>query len=174
MNKVNNWKTTLSAANKALAKQGKEITLAESEFDGTYSVFIKDNITGGKEVYAENYYEDELCDIINDAWSHACAKAKVKSETIYSEVKCTHHEDGFWVVDAWNTDDQNEEGYVIAVINDVTGDCYAIRDLKDKAKGVIDEKQTEIVNKRPEILAEIYNSMTDAEKDKFLRMTENQ
>ena len=174
MNKVNNWQATLIAANKALAKQGKEITLAESEFDGTYSVFIKDNIAGGKEVYAENYYEDELCDIINEAWSHACAKTKKKSETTYSEVKCTHHEDGFWVVDAWKTDDQNEEGQVIAVINDVTGDCYAIRNLNDEAKYVINKKQTEIAAQRSEILAEIYNSMTDSEKDEFLELTGNQ
>lgn len=172
MNKVNDWKTTLNAANKALAKQGKVITL--EEFDETYTIYIEDTATNEWEVYAEGYYEDELCDIINDAWSHACAKAKVKSETIYSEVKCTHHEDGFWVVDAWKTDDQNEEGQVIAVINDVTGDCYAIRNLNDEAKYVINKKQTEIVAQCPEILAEIYNSMTDAEKDEFLRMTENQ
>ena len=94
-------------------------------------------------------------------------------ETIYNEVKCSHHTDGFWVVDAWKTDDQDEEGMVIAVINDVTGDCYAIKDLDDLAKGVIDEKQTEIVNQRPEILAEAYYDMTDAEKDQFLSLTNN-
>lgn len=87
---------------------------------------------------------------------------------IYSEVKCTHHADGFWCVDAWKTNDQGEEGIVIAVINDVTGDCYAIKDIDDLAKGVIDEKQTEIVAQRPEILTEAYCGMTDAEKDKFL------
>jgi hypothetical protein len=38
---------------------------------------------------------------------------------------------------------------------------------------VIDEKQTEIVSQRPEILAEIYNGMTDAEKDQFLSIIEN-
>lgn len=91
----------------------------------------------------------------------------------YSEVKCTYHADGFWVVDAWKTNDQEEEGVVVAVINDVTGDCYAIRNLDDLAKGVIDEKQTEIVAQHPEILAEIYNGMTDAEKDEFLRLTGN-
>jgi len=97
----------------------------------------------------------------------------MKETKIYKEVKCDYHTDGFWVVDAWKTKNQNEEGEVIAVINDVTGDCYAIKDLDDTAKGVIDEKQTEIVCQRAEILAEIYNGMTDAEKDKFLEMTEN-
>ena len=93
---------------------------------------------------------------------------------IYSEVKCTYHTDGFWTVDAYKTNDQEEEGVVVAVINDVTGDCYAFRALDDNAKGVIDEKQTEIVAHRPAILAEIYDGMTDAEKDEFLRMTGNQ
>lgn len=67
-------------------------------------------------------------------------------ENIYSEVKCNHHTDGFWVVDAWKTADQDEEGIVIAVINDVTGDCYAINPLDDNAKSVIEEKRNEIIN----------------------------
>lgn len=92
----------------------------------------------------------------------------MEKNKIYSEVKCTHHTDGFWCVDAWKTNDQEEEGMVIAVINDVTGDCYAIKTLDDNAKGVIDEKQAEIVAQRPEILVEIYSGMTDAEKVKFL------
>lgn len=92
----------------------------------------------------------------------------MEKNKIYSEVKCTHHADGFWCVDAWKTNDQEEEGMVIAVINDVTGDCYAIKDIDEYAKGVIDEKQTEIVSQRPEILVEIYNGMTDAEEVKFL------
>lgn len=92
---------------------------------------------------------------------------------IYSEVKCTYHADGFWAVDAWKKNDQEEEGAVIAVINDVTGECYALHALDDNAKCVIDEKQKEIVSQKPQILAGIYNSMTDAEKDEFLRLTGN-
>lgn len=98
----------------------------------------------------------------------------MKKQNIYTEVRCTYRTDGFWTVDAWKTNDLDEEGQVIAIINDVTGYCYAIRDLDDKAKGVIDEKQTKIESKLPERLAEIYNGMTDAEKDEFLRLTENQ
>ena len=171
-NKVNNWKELLKMANEDLKKHDAEIGVYD--YDDVYSVTIV--VNGVEEEYADNYYEDELQDLINDAWAHARAKAKVKSETIYrySEVRCTYHADGFWTVDAWKTNDQEEEGVVIAVINDVTGDCYAIRDLDDTAKGVIDEKQTEIVAQRPAILAEIYNDMTDAEKDEFLRLTGNQ
>jgi hypothetical protein len=169
-NKVNNWKELLKMANEDLKKYNAEIGVYDH--DDVYSVTTV--VNGLEEEYADNYYEDELQDLINDAWAHARAKAKAKSETIYSEVKCTYHEDGFWSVDAYKTNNQEEEGVVLAVINDVTGDCYAIRALDDTAKGVIDEKQTEIVAQRPAILAEIYNGMTDAEKDEFLRMTGNQ
>jgi hypothetical protein len=96
------------------------------------------------------------------------------ANNIYTEVRCNYHTDGFWVVNGFKTYNPNEEGVSIAVINDVTGDCYVIKDLDDIAFCVIDEKQTEIVAQRPAILAEIYNSMTDAEKDEFLRLTENQ
>lgn len=91
---------------------------------------------------------------------------------IYEEVRCDHHTDGFWTVDAWYPN--NEEGVVVALINDITGDCYAIHDLDDHCKGVIDEKQMEIVNKRAELLAELYNDSYNYEQDEFLRLTDNQ
>lgn len=171
-NRVNNWQELLKLANEDLKKYGVEINvlLVDDTSDYDLHIFYPDGTT---DIFAENYYEDELGELVNDAWAHVRARVKAKSETIYSEVKCTYHADGFWVVDAWKTNGQEEEGVVVAVINDVTGDCYAIRNLDDLAKGVIDEKQTEIVAQRPEILAEIYNGMTDAEKDEFLRLTEN-
>ena len=39
----------------------------------------------------------------------------------WSEVKCDYCDDGFWRVDAWETDDSNEEGTVIAFVDDLTG-----------------------------------------------------
>lgn len=91
---------------------------------------------------------------------------------IYEEVVCNYHTDGFWTVDAWYP--YKEEGVVVAIINDITGDCYAIRDLDDECKGVIDEKQTEIVNGQVEALAEMFNGLTASQKDEFLRLTDNQ
>lgn len=135
-NRVNNWRELLDLANKDLKKFNAELGIYEE--DGEFSITI---VIGDEETeYASGYYEDELSDLINDAWDHTRAKAKVKSETIYrySEVKCTYHADGFWVV--WETNNPEEEGVVIAVINDVTGDCYAISDLDDNAKSVIAEK----------------------------------
>lgn len=169
-NKVNNWKELQKLANEDLEKYDAQIGVYEH--DDVYSVTIV--VDGKEEEYADNYYEDELGDLINDAWAHARAKANAESETIYSEVKCSYHSNGFWVVDAWTTNDQEEEGVVVSVINDVTGDCYAIRDLDDLAKGVIDEKQTEIVAQHTAILAEMFNSLTDSQKDEFLRLTGNE
>ena len=45
-------------------------------------------------------------------------------QEIYSEVRCDYNNDqGFWTVDAWRNP-EDEEGKVIAVINDKTGDVY--------------------------------------------------
>ena len=92
---------------------------------------------------------------------------------IYSEVKCNYNTgDGFWCVDAWYPN--NEEGTVIAVINDVTGGVYAIKDLDDYAKEIINEKVKEIAIERLQIMASYYESLADEEKDQFLRLTGNQ
>ena len=92
---------------------------------------------------------------------------------IYNKVKCDHHVEGFWTVDAWKTDDQNEEGKVIALINDVTGAAHEIGEIDDLARGAIDEKQTEIVSNETEILAELYGGMCYSKRDEFLRQIEN-
>lgn len=61
----------------------------------------------------------------------------------WTEVKCDYEEDGFWRVDAWKTDDDDEPLEVIAFIDDLTGrvlynDTLAIYD--QKAQAVIQEK----------------------------------
>ena len=181
-NRVNPWEKILKLANKDLNPQKVYINVNPNG-DGSYNVEIVDN--GNAECYADGYYEDELGECINDAWAHARAKAAKANEVKYSEVKCTHHEDGFWLVDGWHTNDQSEEGEVIAVINDITGDYRAIKHLDNKAKKVIETKRAEIAAKRVETLAkitakrvetlaEIYNDLSDSEKDEFLRMTGNE
>lgn len=43
----------------------------------------------------------------------------------YSEIKCDYNnQEGFWCVDAWRTGDDNEEGKVVAVIHEKSGDVY--------------------------------------------------
>ena len=63
---------------------------------------------------------------------------------IYEEIRCDYHTDGFWTVDAWLPG--CEEGMVIALINDITGDDYAVDELDDEAKRIIEEKCQEIKN----------------------------
>lgn len=76
-NKVNDWKELLKLANANLKKYDAEIGVYDH--DDVYSVTIV--VNGVEEEYADNYYEDELVDLINDAWAHA--RAKVKPQMAY-------------------------------------------------------------------------------------------
>lgn len=68
MNKHNDYKTLLQQANEDLASIGKSLILEEEE--GQYSLYIHDD--GDRvECYAEGYNEDELSDLITEAWHHA-------------------------------------------------------------------------------------------------------
>ena len=68
MNKYNDWQTLLAHANEALEKTGYSLLITEPE-DGFYDCEIRMN---GElvEVYAENYFEDELTDLVTDAWHY--------------------------------------------------------------------------------------------------------
>jgi hypothetical protein len=84
-NRYNDWQGMIKLANEDLKKYGAMILHHEDEEDGTFSVeilygldFANFDVTKYKECeeFAENYYEDELSELINDAWHHARAKAK--------------------------------------------------------------------------------------------------
>lgn len=66
-NRLNDWEKLLQYANEDLEKNGYLLLISEDE--GYYSCEIWHN---GKviAVYAENYFEDELTDLITDAWHH--------------------------------------------------------------------------------------------------------
>ena len=68
MNRCNDWENLLRISNEDLEKTGYSLRIVEDE-DGYYSCEVwKD----GKfiDVYAENYWEDELSDLITDAFHH--------------------------------------------------------------------------------------------------------
>lgn len=67
MNRYNDWETLLKIANEDLAQYGFGLKVYEPEEEGFYFLDIYKN---GKfsENYAGNYYEDELSDLVNDAW----------------------------------------------------------------------------------------------------------
>ena len=66
MNRYNDWQGLLKMANEDLDKFGYSLLIFEPE-EGFYDCEIcKDGEL--VETYAENYYEDELSDLITDAW----------------------------------------------------------------------------------------------------------
>ena len=69
MNKRNNWEQVLGYANEDLKSKGFSIKI-KKQSDGYYSCEIR---KGRKlyQVYAENYFEEELADLLNEAWVHA-------------------------------------------------------------------------------------------------------
>ena len=74
MNRYNDWENLLRISNEDLEKTGYSIDIVQPE-DGYYNCEIwKD----GKrvEVYAENYFEDELSDLVMDAASYAFTLAR--------------------------------------------------------------------------------------------------
>lgn len=81
MNRVNDWKNLLAIANADLATIGCELKIYEE--DGCYSCDIWRNGVAYN-IYAENYYEDELSELINDAWNY------VKNEIPKSEWNTIH------------------------------------------------------------------------------------
>jgi c-di-GMP-related signal transduction protein len=68
MNRCNDWRRLLEIANKELSRKGYELKVYEDE-EGCYSC---DVWKSGKalEIYAENYFEDELSALVNDAWAY--------------------------------------------------------------------------------------------------------
>ena len=76
-NKVNNWQELLKLANEDLKKYNAEIGVYDH--DGEFSVTVV--VNGEEREFADGYYEDELGDLINDAWAHA--RAKVKPHVAY-------------------------------------------------------------------------------------------
>lgn len=87
MNRRNNWEGLRDLANKDLQKVGAMIMVHEPEEEGFYDIDILYGLDFDtkpfditkydvSENYASNYYEDELSDVINDAWSYAKKEAE--------------------------------------------------------------------------------------------------
>lgn len=83
-NRVNNWRELLKLANEDLKSYGCRISVCQTE-DGEDFWRVDIDVIGmphmPTDCFAEGYYEDELGDLINDAWANA--RAKVKSQMAY-------------------------------------------------------------------------------------------
>ena len=88
MNRYNDWEKLLTYANEDLAKIGYKLELEET--DGCYDCKVT---TDGYvvETYAENFFEDELSALINDAWHDVMEKyKKTNKDEDYCYEHCPH------------------------------------------------------------------------------------
>ena len=74
MNRINNWQETLRLANEDLKRYDAAIAVSDDVGFYTIEIIINDE----RIVFAENYYEDELGESVNDAWVHARLRAQEK------------------------------------------------------------------------------------------------
>lgn len=83
----------------------------------------------------------------------------------YSEIKCDHlGTDGYWYVDAWRSDNPNEEGRVVAAINDKTGDVFYTEPeaiFSIPVQEVVKAKIAEIKARHPDLPAGTVTSLVD-------------
>ena len=69
MNRRNEWQKLLALANADLKQYGYSLDINDKGDKG----FFKCNILRGRKVeetYAENYYEDELDELVNEVWAY--------------------------------------------------------------------------------------------------------
>lgn len=70
MNTHNDWKTLLEIANADLEQYGYSLLIVEPE-EGFYNCEIwSDDSDEAVDVYAANFYENELSDLITEAWHY--------------------------------------------------------------------------------------------------------
>jgi hypothetical protein len=145
-NRCNDWQGLLKLANEDLKKYGAMILHHEDEEDGTFSVeilfgldFANFDVTKYKECeeFAENYYEDEMAALINDAWAHARAKAKAipKPKT----VKKTMSKEYPALVDP-----EPKKVWVVTQESNVDGEIHFNTLVCDSEKTALTEMQREI------------------------------
>ena len=89
MNKRNSWSELLLMANQNLQKIGMEIEVIKNT-DDCYTV----NIKNGEQstCFVENFFEEEMTDVINDAWANARISASNKNIFIVTHVTISSSE----------------------------------------------------------------------------------
>lgn len=89
MNKRNSWSELLLMANQNLQKIGMEIEIIKNT-DDCYTV----NIKNGEQstCFAENFFEEEMTHVINDAWANARISASNKYIFIVTHVTISSSE----------------------------------------------------------------------------------
>lgn len=76
------WEVLLDKANKDLKEHGAQLIMSEEDDGGYYALDIK-YAGGHTENYASGYWENELNNLINDAWHEVKSRpAKPNAETL--------------------------------------------------------------------------------------------
>jgi hypothetical protein len=74
----------VDTANEDIRKYGKEIQIVRNEDDGYYSIDIltvcPDGTTKSIYTFAENLFENELADFVNDAWANVRKREMLKKQ----------------------------------------------------------------------------------------------
>jgi len=116
-NRESDWQGLLEGFNETLAPQGKVILVEQNEDESTYSISVS-MPNGKKELYADNYYEDELCNLLPDVLAWASNYTGYEEDITKSEP---------------------EKVIVLSVI-DSDCECYLLRAYKGKRLADIEGK----------------------------------
>ena len=82
MARTKEWQSLLKHANKDLKRYGIELIVKKDEEDFGY-YFLDISYSNHVEDYAANYFENELYDLINDAWHHSLGQVLNKPQELY-------------------------------------------------------------------------------------------
>ena len=85
-----------------------------------------------------------------------------ESKTYWAEIRCNYMDDTdrFWRVDAWKTENESEEGKVIAYIDDIRGRVLYIDPLAgvdETVKELVEEKQKEIADRNKAMQVDLWD-----------------
>ena len=72
MNTHNDWKGLLEQANEDIKNTGKTIRVQDAGDGYYFCEILKDGVS--IEVYAENFYEWELSDLVTEVWHYVKSK----------------------------------------------------------------------------------------------------
>ena len=86
---------------------------------------------------------------------------------IYEEIRCDYNPEGFWTVDAW--EHGNDQGKVVALINDITGDGYMVGDYDSEVMRVMQEKSEETKSHILDRMKDLFMDLSEDDKKKFLQ-----
>ena len=118
MERTKEWQSLLKHANKELKKYGIELIIHEEERYYSMNIQFPGHIVN----YAENFFEDELYDLINEAWHYSLGQVLNKPQELYL----------FYRGDSWLTHTSLELVMVCDNIETGIRTCQTSSEIEDK------------------------------------------